>query len=258
MQHKGQFVLAHVNDNWVAWLEAVTDHIGAGASRRFGSVAAASAGVPIPLFNQTFVFQKPDPDDLAAAVSWMSERAVPFWVTVPAALVGQVDQLADELGLVLSEGSMPGMALSPLQDRVEAPSSAVKIVPVTNPGQLEDVAVVTAEAFGAPLEPARALAPTSMLDDDRMEWFVGYVDGEAAACGQLLRTGPVAGVYAIAVREAFRRHGIGEAVSWQVLQAGVEAGCEIGALQASPMGEPVYQQMGFQEVVRYHHFVPTP
>ena len=124
------------------------------------------------------------------------------------------------------------------------------------PFDLSNVAA-TADAFGAPMGPARALAPASMLEDDRMRWFVGYVDGEAAACGQLLRTGDVAGVYAIAVREAFRRRGMGEAISWQVLRAGADAGCEVGVLQASPMGHSIYRRMGFDEIVDYHLFVPS-
>lgn len=249
-------MLVDVNDNWRGGLEAMAEHVATGASRRFGSVAAASTGVPIPLFNQAFVFRAPDPDDLSAAVSWMFDRAVPFWVTVPAPLVHEVERLADRVGLVLSEGSMPGMALAPLQDLAAVPAAAADIVPVIDGEQLEHVAVVTAEAFGAPLAPARALAPVSVLEDDRMKWFVGYVDGEPVACAQLLRTGSVAGLYAVAVREAHRRRGIGEAISWQVLHAGWEAGCEVGVLQASPMGQPVYQRMGFREAGRYHQFVP--
>jgi hypothetical protein len=53
------------------------------------------------------------------------------------------------------------------------------------------------------------LAPTSMLDDDRCSWFVGYVDGDPAACGELLRTADVAGVCGIGVSEQFRRLGLG-------------------------------------------------
>lgn len=244
-----------MNTSWARWLEALTDHVDTGAARRFGSITAASAGVPIPLFNQLFVFHVPARDDLATAVSWMSERAVPFWVTVPAPCLDDVAELVAEVGLVMDGESRPGMAVA-LQDLAEAPSSSVEMVPVTRAGQLEEVAAVTAEAFGAPLEAARTLAPASMLEDDRMRWFVGYVDGQPVACGQLQRTGSVAGVYAIAVREAFRRRGIGEAITWQVLHAGLAAGCEVGVLQASPMGVPVYRRMGFREVVAYHHFVP--
>ncbi len=248
-------VLSDANSNWVACLEVVTDHVEGGQARRFGTVAAASAGVPIPLFNQVFVFQPPEPAEMAAAVRWISGRELPFWVTVPESLVDDLREFADGAGLVLSEGATPGMALTQLDDRPDQ-SSCAEIVPVSDASQLEDVASVTAEAFGLPLDSARALVPASMLEDPRIRWFVGYVDGGAVACGQLLRTGHVAGVYAIAVRETFRRRGLGEAVSWQVLRAGSEAGCSVGVLQASPMGQPVYRRMGFNEIVRYRHFAP--
>ena len=70
-------------------------------------------------------------------------------------------------------------------------------------------------------------------------------------------TGDVAGVYAIAVLERYRRRGLGGAISRAVLAAGREHGCEIGVLQASPMGRPVYEQMGSETVTRYHHFLPA-
>jgi GNAT superfamily N-acetyltransferase len=149
------------------------------------------------------------------------------------------------------------MVHAPLAElSLEGPGDA-EILAVTEAAQLGDLAIVTSEAFGAPVELAGMLAPASTLDDDRCTWFLGYVDGEVAACGQLLRTSDVAGVYAIGVRERFRRRGLGAAISAAVLTAGRDLGCSIGVLQASPMGEPVYNRMGFETVTQYHLFVAS-
>ena len=51
--------------------------------------------------------------------------------------------------------------------------------------------------------------------------------------------------------------GIGEAISRQVLRAGADVGCEVGVLQASPMGHPLYEKMGFEEVIDYRQLVPS-
>lgn len=249
-------VRSDVNGNWVAWLEATTNLVEGGEMRRFGPVACGSVGIPIPLFNQVFVFEPPQPENLEAAVAWIAARGVPFWMTVPDHLLDLVRQSTEAAGLVPGEGAMPGMVLASLEELGSGDSFA-QIVPVSDPAQLEHVALVTGEAFGAPLGQARALVPASVLEEDDMRWFVGYVDGEPAACGQLLRTGDVAGVYAIGVRAAFRRHGIGEAVTRRVLLAGAEAGCRLGVLQATPMGRSVYRRMGFNETVDYHRFVPS-
>lgn len=247
-------VLRDLTDNWSAWLDLLCEHA-AGDSRTFGTIRCSSVGAPMGLFNQAFVSEEPAADDLAAATRWLSDRRVPFWVTAPAALAPTVAALTEPLGLVPVPGTLPGMML-PLDDlAVEADDAILRVTEVS---QLADVAIVTSEAFDAPIEAALGLAPASMLDDDRTAWFLRYVDGEPAACGQLLRSGTVAGVYTVGVRTSFRRRGLGTAVTDAVLTAGRDQGCAIGALQASPMGEPVYDRMGFDTVTQYHRFEPAP
>ena len=249
-------VLADLNENWVEWLHFTAEHAAGGVSRTFGAIRCSSVGVPIPLFNQAFVFAEPVPDDLASATSWLSARNVPFCVTAPDSVASAVADMAESVGLDPTATTQPGMALSPLSDLREADCD-VEMLPVADAAQLTDFAVVAAEAFGAPLEAAGTLAPASSLADDRCSWFVGYVDGDPAACGQLLRSDDVAGVYSIGVRERFRRQGLGAAITTRVLVTGRELGCTIGVLQASPMGEPVYERMGFDTVTQYHSFAAS-
>lgn len=211
----------------------------------------------MPLFNQAFVFEEPAVDDLLQAMGWLTERTVPFWVTAPEPVARVVADVAEVAGLNPTAETMPGMVLAPLADLSTEADTSVEIRPVADAALLADVAVVAAEAFGAPLRVAGMLAPASMLDDEHCSWFLGYVDGDPAACGQLLRTADVAGVYTIAVREQFRRRGLGAAISRAVLAAGRDFGCTVGVLQASPMGEPVYDRMGFETVTPYHLFVAS-
>lgn len=211
----------------------------------------------MPLFNQAFVFEEPGVDDLARATSWLSERNVPFWVIAPDSVARAVADVAEPAGLNPTATTMPGMAYAPLADLPSEADGDAEILAVTESAQLGDFALVASDAFGAPLEAASTLAPASTLDDARCSWFLGYLDGDPAACGQLLRTADVAGVYAIGVRERFRRRGLGAAITAAVLAAGRDSGCSIGVLQASPMGEPVYDRMGFETVTQYHRFAPT-
>jgi len=246
--------LADVNENWAAWLHFTADHAPGGESRTFGAVRCSSVGVPIPLFNQAFVFEEPAVDDLAQATRWLSARNIPFWVIAPGSLAGAVADLAGPAGLDRMATTTPGMVYGPLADFAAEADDDAEILVVTDPAQLGDFATVASEAFGALLEAAGTLAPASTLDDRRCAWFLGYLGADLAACGQLFHAGDVAGVYSIGVRERFRRRGLGAAVTAAVLSAGKESGCSIGVLQASPMGAPVYDRMGFQTVTQYHRF----
>ena len=51
-----------------------------------------------------------------------------------------------------------------------------------------------------------------------------------------------------------RRRGYGEALTAAVLRAGRELGCTTGCLQASNMGKPVYERMGFDTFTQYQLF----
>ncbi len=241
------------NENWSSWVATMAQHVEGGASQRFGSVTAASVGAPMAMFNQAFVFDEPVVADVEAATEWLQERGVPFWVTAPGHLRDALVDLAPQLDLTVDEASMPGMALSSLTDLNPEMPAHFELAPVTHPDQLETVAVATADGFGAPVEFARHMAPASMIDDDSMQWFVGHVDGEPAACGQLFLTGDVAGVYTIAVCTPFRRRGLGEAMTRAVLLAGRERGATYGVLQSSEMGRSVYERMGFETFTQYTH-----
>lgn len=243
------------NESWSGWVATMARHVEGGESQRFGSVAAASVGAPIELFNQAFVFDEPVVADVEAATAWLRDRGVPFWVTAPGHLSDPLADLAPRLGLTIDEASTPGMVLSSLTDLHPEIPPHLELAPVTHPDQLETVAVATADGFGAPVELTRHLTPASMLDDSSMLWFVGHVDGEPAACGQLLLTGDVAGVYTIAVCSPFRRRGVGEAMTRAVLLAGRQRGATFGILQSSEMGRSVYERMGFETFTPYAHLV---
>jgi predicted GNAT family acetyltransferase len=58
-------------------------------------------------------------------------------------------------------------------------------------------------------------------------------------------------VYSIATVAAARRRGYGAAMTARVVADGVVAGCDVAALQASEMGRPIYERLGFRTVVKY-------
>lgn len=242
------------NDNLRRAFATLAEDAPAGVVRQFGALPAASAGLPAPIYNRVFVFESPPRDELSAAVTWMFERDVPFWVTVTDPVVEAVKHHLADLGLTKAT-EQPGMAMAPL-DELPARDSVADIVEVTDRNKLDDFSRVAAAVFGTPLDVAEQLYRIALeTEEDRL--FLAQVDGQPAGCGLLIQTGDVAGVYTIGVDEEYRRQGIGEAMSWEVLRAGREAGCQVGILQSSDMGYPLYEKMGFKTVVTYHHFAPA-
>lgn len=255
METTGNLV-ADANDNLQTAFVRLADYNPLGESQQFGGLTAVFSGVPIPLFNRIFVFDIPPYDDLAAAVAWMTEKEMPFWVTVSDPIIDAVDDLTGDLDLMRLDNPEPGMTLDSL-DEIPPNESIADIDVVTDPDELHDWITVAAPVFEIPQDTAEQITPDSILTDDQIRMFVGRVDGQPVACGQLVQTGDVAGVYTIGVVEELRREGIGEAMTWEVLRAGRERGCNVGVLQSSEMGYPLYDRMGFETVVTYCHFEPT-
>ena len=53
-------------------------------------------------------------------------------------------------------------------------------------------------------------------------------------------------IFNVATRPSHRRRGIGEAMTWCAVNHGIDAGCDLAFLQASPDGLPLYERMGFR------------
>ena len=246
--------VADANENLRRAFGILAEEARSGEFRQFGPLTVASAGVQAPLFNRVFVFDVPPVGELSAAVAWMADRDVPFWVTATDPAVEVVERHRADLDLVKA-GEQPGMALAPL-DEISPVDSAAEVTEVADPDEREEFSTVTASAFDWPRDVVEPVDRAALAADDA-RLFLGRVEGRPAASGLLVRTGQVAGVYTIGVVEEFRRRGVGEAMTREVLRAGREAGCRVGVLQSSEMGYPLYERMGFETVVTYHHFEPA-
>jgi GNAT superfamily N-acetyltransferase len=105
---------------------------------------------------------------------------------------------------------------------------------------------------------ARRLFSDAIAADPDVELVIASLDGRAVGTSLAIRTDEVAGVYAVGTLADARRRGVGTAATWAAVAAGRAWGCELVVLQASEMGFPMYRAMGFQTVVRYAIFRPSP
>jgi GNAT superfamily N-acetyltransferase len=235
--------------NFVAAISLLADTVPAGSTALFGTVPVAITGVAGSSFNAVWLLVPPDPADLRAALDFVRASDIPFTVHVRSELSDLV-AAGPTLGLS-DEGRLPCFALengpipSPMRDL------SIERVELANWKRFLDA---TIEGFGMPRAMVEALYPAGVLDDPRVRAFVGILEGRPIATSISIRTGTTVGVYSVATAPTVRGRGIGTAMTWHVL-ADADPGWEVAVLQASEMGQPVYERMGFKLVREFTELV---
>ena len=87
-----------------------------------------------------------------------------------------------------------------------------------------------------------------MADHPRgVTWnYVADVDGDAAACLQILPVDGDASVYWVATLAEARGRGLASRLLHRALWDARETGCDMSSLQATKLGEPVYARLGYE------------
>jgi uncharacterized protein len=154
--------------------------------------------------------------------------------------------------------TMPGMVLLGDPGTRRAPSG-LEIRPTINDDGRRDYLQVTAAAYatyGAPREYADdAFASLESVCAPHIQGFVGSVHGEPAAAATVYVTHGVAGIGWVGTVPEHRGHGFAEAVTWAAIREGFRRGGAFANLQASVMGRPIYERMGFSTPTEYRVLV---
>lgn len=149
-------------------------------------------------------------------------------------------------------GHEPAMAAD-LAMVVDVPATNLVISHVAAPDDLEAYRDVLASGFGeGPKEAdwvASVFADIGFGDDWRH--FVGRVDGVPAATSSLLLTPPAAGIYFVCTRPEHRRNGYGAAITHAAMRYAAQRGATHAVLGSSPMGQRIYERLGFTTVFSY-------
>ena len=253
-------LVALEHENWIAYLTSVVSCTSRAQVSRNGGVATILSGLPFDWFNQVLIERdSATTSDLIAGVALSRARSDRFVVRLRDGIDDRFIPTLTRGGLVQGgEGTAtPGMVAFPIDHSAIARHgpAELEIRRVTDIAGLETHREVATAGFGTDPAVALGTACPELLERPECAVYVGYVEGVAVVSGLGWRTGRTIGVYSIATTETARRRGYGAAMTARVVADGAVGGCDVAALQASEMGRPIYERLGFRTVVSYVSYV---
>ncbi len=210
--------------------------------------------VPLPLFNGAIGM--PTGDDLEGSITAVLEPfdagRIPLLWALPTHDAAVVSALEGR-GFAPGAG-VPGMTID-LDDLppLEVPANVVIEEVDGDPEALRDATTIALTTNGLP--PLSVDPYLDALDQSAkrstIRTFLAARDGAPLATSTLVSAAGVAGLYNVGTLPDARRAGLGRLVSVAAMVAGREAGYRVGVLQSSPLGEPIYRAIGFEERARF-------
>lgn len=238
--------------NFVGTFRFISEVIAGAWSEEIDGVPVAVTGTPVPFFNAAWPAVDAPASALQAAVGRLRQTGLPFIAHVPAGADAVADA-ATGLGLEL-QGRLPCYAIEP--SPVPDGPAELRIERVGR-ANVDAFRVATVSGYGMPAPLVEQLYPDALVDHAQIRAFVGWVDGRPVATSLASRTGDTVGIYSVATVPEARGRGIGTAMTWHLLRD-ADPGWTVAVLQASDMGRPVYERMGFSLVREFDEFAGFP
>lgn len=221
-----------------------------------GGILLKATGMQLTPFNTAFVTQPLDDpeEEIRASIAFFDDRGVPFSVRMREGLDPAAEAACENLGLVLDDVE-PGMVLEEITAQPPPPPDGLEIRRVFFEEGYHDFVLTMCAATGMPVDAGYDFISPELFDALWVEMYTGYVEGEPVATSCLVVSHRVSGVYNVTTLEAHRRNGYGQAMTWHAVGRGAELRASISSLQATPMGVPLYEHMGYRTVCVYKDYV---
>lgn len=134
-----------------------------------------------------------------------------------------------------------------------------RIASATEAGEYWQVAAAAYASLGFPPEIFAFYERHDGLLANNTATFLAHLDGRPAAIAMTIVTRGIAGIYWVGAIEEARGRGLGWTLTATAVNAGFDLGAEVASLQASSMGKPVYERMGFETIFDYRLLLcPAP
>jgi GNAT superfamily N-acetyltransferase len=255
-------LLKECHENFVEVFVDIAQAMPGGAVERCEELVVVRTGLPEATFNPVFALEPPRRiDGIAEHVNRMLVRTDTPWtlVTTPvtsATLAPLIAELNLKQFMVL-----PGMVHANLPDMHSFTLADLDIHRVTKNEEFRVYNRTCTEGEGMPpdLFGTRLDQFIAKANDlpHKMGFYLGYIAGQPVSTSARFTTRRTAGIYLVSTLPSSRRRGYGAALTARAAMDGIEDGCTISYLQASDMGRPVYEKMGYRVVEEYQYWVPA-
>lgn len=141
------------------------------------------------------------------------------------------------------------------------PPAGLTVAEIVSPDSIPQWVHGYSASMGIPANAENAVARAERLrayPDHHFARFAGLVDGEIVATAEVLSAGDLAGIYLVSTAKAFRGRGFASTLTGHALQVARDRGARGATLQASGMGRPVYEALGFETVSMIDAYVLPP
>jgi ribosomal protein S18 acetylase RimI-like enzyme len=239
--------------------------IGGGSERADDEITWTAGGSPIGYHNAVVRCDASQARGRALVEEWRTElwsRSLPgSWHLSPTMWPNELAEYLTEAGFE-DGGDEPAMAavLSDLSDMSRI--ADLDIARVNTDDDLDEYRNVLATGFGeGPREAdwvASVFAQAGVADEGPWRHIVGRVGREPAATASLLLTHGTAGIYFVCTRPEFRRRGFGAAMTSAAMVEAAHSGAKHAVLGSSPMGQRIYERLGFRTIFSYRLFEFEP
>jgi GNAT superfamily N-acetyltransferase len=162
-----------------------------------------------------------------------------------------LERAASSRGL-RDEGWFPGLALDPIPPKVPILPDGVEVHQVDSVEELQTFEHTASRAYEVASGPVYA----GWLTYPGFSFHLAYHRGVPVATATLVASHGIAGIVYVGTVPEARGRGFGRAAVWAAIEAGREQGFRTSALWATPMGRPMYEQMGFRPVTSYRIWSP--
>jgi ribosomal protein S18 acetylase RimI-like enzyme len=219
-------------------------------------------GLPCDTFN-LICHARLEPGDVleraSAAIAYFRDVRRPFsWWVGPADRPQDLGEFLVRLGLNRAETERAMVADIAAVRPAEGAPAGLQVRRARSARELQTFARLSAANWTPPdLNVVRfyQLAGPALLQDDCPIWlYLGYLGEDAVATAELTVGGGVVGLYNISTLPAYRRRGVGTAMTVQPLVEAREQGNRAAILQAAAAGVGIYERVGFRaygEITEY-------
>jgi predicted GNAT family acetyltransferase len=151
-----------------------------------------------------------------------------------------------------------GMIIEHRPPRPSSPPTEVVVTQVSSSTDVGRFAHIHESVFRADGKSAEAVthyANGSALLAANVTAFLAWADKQPVACAMTLHDGFSAGIYWVATIPSARRKGLGDLVTRTAVWSAFDHGASHVVLQATTMGYPVYERIGFRPLTEYGRYL---